>query len=81
MLSLYALAGLIVMWHIVSAGISRYTVYPAADPSMPIWALGYYAHALAHLQNPFFTHLINEPTGYSTMISTPLWSLLMVPVT
>ena len=80
-LSLYALAGLIVMWHIVSAGLSHFTVYPAADPSMPIWALGYYAHALAHLQNPFFTHLINEPTGYSTMISTPLWSLLMVPVT
>ena len=80
-LSLYGCAGLVVMWHILSAGISQYTVYPAADPSMPIWALGYYAHAIAHLQNPFFTHLINEPTGYATMISTPLWSLAMVPVT
>jgi len=77
----YCVVGLVPVWNFLQQGFTSHTVSPDADPAMPIWGIGYYAHAVSHGHLPFVTDLINAPSGFSTWISTPLWSLLLVPVT
>ncbi len=55
----------------------------AGDPPLFMWFLRWMPHALAHGQNPLFTHHINYPDGVNLMWNTaiPLLSLLAAPFT
>jgi len=42
----------------------------AGDQALFEWFLAYGAHALTHLENPFFTHLLNVPDGVNLAVNT-----------
>ena len=53
------------------------------DPEQAIWYLRWGPYAISHLTNPFFTHLLNAPTGVNVMWNTPILfvSVLASPIT
>jgi len=55
----------------------------AGDPPLFMWFLRWTPHALAHGQNPLFTHHMNYPDGVNLMWNTaiPLPALVLSPLT
>ena len=53
------------------------------DPAQMVWFLAYTPHALVHGLNPFWTNLVNYPTGINLADNTsvPLLGLLAWPMT
>ena len=53
------------------------------DPSVFMWFLAWWPHALLHGLNPFVTHAILYPDGYNLqwVASMPLPSIVLAPVT
>ena len=53
------------------------------DPAQMVWFLAYTPHALVHGLNPFWTNLVNYPTGVNLADNTsvPLLGLLAWPIT
>ncbi len=53
------------------------------DPSVYIWFLAWWPHALLHGINPFVTHAILYPDGYNVTwaASLPLPSIVLAPIT
>jgi hypothetical protein len=53
------------------------------DPSLFIWSLVWWPHAIAHRLNPFLTHAIFAPAGVNLAWrpQSPLASLLVSPIT
>ena len=55
----------------------------ATDPSIFMWSLAWWPHALLHGLNPFVTHAVFAPdsTDLGAMTSVPAAALVMAPVT
>jgi hypothetical protein len=55
----------------------------SSDQVQEVWYVGWLAHAVSHLQNPFFTTAINYPHGVNLMTNTasPLLGVLFAPLT
>lgn len=55
----------------------------AADQALFEWNLAYGAHALTHLENPFFTHLLNVPDGVNLAVNTAatVYAVAFAPLT
>lgn len=55
----------------------------AGDQALFEWYLAYGAHALTHLQNPFFTHLLNVPDGVNLAVNTAstVYAFAFAPLT
>jgi hypothetical protein len=55
----------------------------AGDQALFEWYLAYGAHALAHLENPFFTHLLNVPDGVNLAVNTAMtaYAFAFAPLT
>ena len=53
------------------------------DPAIPIWAFGWFVHAILHGENPFFTHVIWAPEGANVTWTTvvPGLALAFAPLT
>ncbi len=53
------------------------------DQALFEWYLAYGAHALTHLQNPFFTHLLNVPDGVNLAVNTAItvYAFVFAPLT
>lgn len=53
------------------------------DPSVMMWSMVWWPHAIAHRVNPFITHAIWAPPGYNLTWATsiPAPALLFAPVT
>src|SRR5271170_3009639 len=64
-------------------GLSSFYVGNGPDPPQSIWFLTWWAHALAHRVNPFFTHAVWAPGGFNLAwtANIPLAAWLMLPVT
>ncbi|MGH7916076.1 MAG: hypothetical protein ACREQE_01300, partial [Candidatus Binataceae bacterium] len=62
---------------------SKVYIGRTADPSVYMWSLVWWPHALAHRLNPFITHAVWAPSGFNVTWTTsmPLASLLMAPLT
>jgi hypothetical protein len=54
-----------------------------SDPSVMIWCMEWWPHAILHLRNPFITKAIWAPGGYNLLWATsmPALALLFSPVT
>jgi hypothetical protein len=77
----YVLAGILLTWPRTSYLTGR---LPAnTDQAQYVWSLWWVAHQVAHLGNPWFTHLQAAPGGTSLAYDTfmPLVGVLMTPVT
>ncbi|SAL51145.1 hypothetical protein AWB64_05444 [Caballeronia sordidicola] len=67
-----------------SHGISTGSVFqPGTDPIAYIWFLKWWPYAISHGVDPFLTHLLWSPTGFSVLWanSIPTLAILMWPVT
>jgi hypothetical protein len=55
----------------------------AGDQALFEWYLAYGAHSLIHLENPFFTHLLNVPLGVNLAVNTAstVYAYVFAPVT
>jgi hypothetical protein len=55
----------------------------AGDQALFEWYLAYGAHALTHLENPFFTHLLNVPDGVNLAVNTAMtaYAFAFAPLT
>lgn len=53
------------------------------DMVQETWFLAWFAHAVAHLQNPFISHALNAPAGINLMANTsmPLLGIVFAPLT
>lgn len=56
---------------------------PSSDQVQQVWYFAWMAHAVSHLQNPFFTTAMNYPHGINlvTNTATPLLGVLFAPLT
>src|SRR5271163_5186187 len=54
-----------------------------ADPTILMWCIAWWPHAIANCLNPFITHVVWPPTGYNLVWTTsiPGPSLLTSPIT
>ena len=54
-----------------------------ADPQIFVWSFAWMAHAVAHGQNPLFTHAIWAPSGFNLVwgTSVPAIALVFTPLT
>ncbi len=80
-IGLYALISFILLDH--GAPIRKYILGLGDDPSLIIWFLAWWPHAIAHHLNPFFTNLVWQPAGLNLAWATcvPLLALLGLPFT
>jgi hypothetical protein len=55
----------------------------AGDQALFEWYLAYGGHALTHLENPFFTHLLNVPDGVNLAVNTAMtvYAFAFAPLT
>jgi hypothetical protein len=55
----------------------------SGDQALFEWLLSYGAHALIHLQDPFFTHLLNIPDGVNLAVNTSItaYAIVFAPLT
>lgn len=69
-------------WPLWPGDPSRLPVCSCADPVQATWFLGWIPYALGHLHNPFFTTLIDHPSGVNLAQNTemPLLGLLTAPL-
>lgn len=76
----YATVALIANW---PAWPGDSAVTRQGDPSLAIWFISWWPHAIAHGWNPFFTTSMNYPVGINLEGNTsmPLLALLLSPVT
>jgi hypothetical protein len=78
----YVLISLAAYWPLWPGDPSRMPLCACSDPAQGVWFLGWIPYALGHLQNPFFTRLIDYPTGANLAQNTemPLLGLLGAPL-
>jgi hypothetical protein len=79
----YALGGVVLTAGLWRHPGSRRIVGNPGDTDLYQWWLGWWAHALSSMHNPFFTDAMNLPSGVNLMSNTsmPLPALLLAPVT
>jgi hypothetical protein len=55
----------------------------SGDQALFEWLLSFGAHALIHLQNPLFTHLLNVPDGVNLAVNTSItaYAIVFAPLT
>ena len=67
----------------IAAHPGRDLIGQGSDPTIFVWALAWWPHAILHWENPFFTHVIWAPVGVDLAWATsiPGLALLAAPVT
>ena len=67
----------------VLSHLSTRTTYPSLDASLLIWANGWVAHAVTHVENPFYSSYVFAPHGLN-LLANPCsvgLAVLSVPLT
>jgi hypothetical protein len=79
----YTLGGLFLTAGLWLHPASRRIAGNPGDTDLYQWWLGWWAHALSAMHNPFFTDAMNLPSGVNLMSNTsmPLLALLVAPLT
>lgn len=78
----YVLLSLAAYWPLWPGDPSRMPLCACSDPAQGVWFLGWIPYALGHLHNPFFTTLMDYPSGANLAQNTemPLLGLLTAPL-
>jgi hypothetical protein len=79
----YLVVALGFLWPVLRAGVLHHSVWIEGDASFPVWANGWVAHAMAHLQDPFYSPDVWAPRGVNLLANTTATGLavLCTPVT
>jgi hypothetical protein len=80
---LYAAVAALAFWPVEPFSRSSLSSCACSDPVQETWFLGWVAYALRHGANPFFTSLLDHPTGVNLALNTtmPLLGVLAAPIT
>lgn len=82
-LVIFAILAILAYWPVSPVSTRELVGAAVGDPVQMVWFVGWMAHALAHVDNPWFSHAIDVPTGANLATNTsvlPL-GLLLAPVT
>lgn len=79
----FAVPGVVLWWHAWDGHLSSTLTCACGDPGQQVWFIAWPEYALAHGQNPFFSHLVYAPQGANLLSSTSslFMGTLMIPVT
>ena len=61
----------------VLSHVSTRTTYPSLDASLLIWASGWVAHAVTHVENPFYSSYVFAPHGLN-LLANPCSAALLL---
>ena len=79
----YLVPSILVTWRAWSEGAANHALCNCGDPALFLWFMGWPAHALSHLSNPFFSHAVMVPKGLNLLNATSVEALTipLAPVT
>lgn len=79
----YALPSVLVTWRAWTEGASNHALCDCGDPALFLWFMGWPAHAIANLINPFYSHAVMVPKGINLLNATSVeaFSIPLAPVT
>jgi hypothetical protein len=79
----YFVGAIALYWHFPLISHNRIPLGPVGDQVQEVWFLAWPAHAISHLQNPFFTTALNNPAGVNMVTNTTMLGLgvLFAPIT
>ena len=82
-LVLFALPAVILWWHVWAGHPANTLTCACGDPAQEVWFVAWPAWAIAHLHNPFFSHIVNVPNGANLLSNTSgtLVGVVLAPVT
>ncbi len=83
MLALFAVPAVVLWWHVWSGHPADTLTCACGDPAQQVWFTAWPAWAIAHLQNPFFSSVVNVPHGANLLSNTSgtLVGVVLAPVT
>ncbi len=71
-------AAIALYWQFPVISHNRIPLGPVGDQVQQVWFLAWPAHAITHLQNPFFTTAMNHPAGINMVTNTTMLALGVV---
>lgn len=79
----YLVPSLLVTWTAWSKGATTHALCNCGDPALFLWFMGWPAHAISNLANPFFSHAVMVPKGINLLNATSVEALTipLAPVT
>lgn len=79
----YLAIAVVIEWQVWSGHPTSDMSCGCGDPALFVWSFGWVAHAVAHGQNPFFSHAIFHPDGVNLLANAtaPLFGFVLAPVT
>jgi len=79
----YAAIATVILWPVLQLGVRTSSVLPQEDTSIYVWTNGWVAHAVRHLENPFYSTTLFHPAGMNLVSNNDAWTLAFVftPVT
>lgn len=83
MLALFTVPAVVLWWHVWSGHPANTLTCACGDPAQQVWFTAWPAWAVAHLQNPFFSGVVNVPHGANLLSNTSgtLVGVVLAPVT
>jgi dolichyl-phosphate beta-glucosyltransferase len=80
---LFAVPAVLLWWHVWSGHPANMLTCACGDPAQEVWFVAWPAWAIAHLHNPFFSSLVNVPSGANLLSNTSgtLVGVVLAPVT
>jgi dolichyl-phosphate beta-glucosyltransferase len=82
-IALFAVPAVLLWWHVWSGHPANTLTCACGDPAQEVWFVAWPAWAITHLHNPFFSSLVNVPSGANLLSNTSgtLVGVVLAPVT
>ncbi len=80
---LFCIPSVVLLWHAWDGHLGSAATCACGDSGQLVWFMAWFAHALAHGANPFFSPLLWAPHGVNLLAneSSPLAGIVLAPVT
>jgi hypothetical protein len=82
-LALFTVPAVVLWWNVWSGHPANTLTCACGDPAQQVWFTAWPAWAIAHLQNPFFSNVVNVPHGANLLSNTSgtLVGVVLAPIT